>query len=82
MMKSLIEVVIELEFFNEEVVRVVYESVRIEYDIVLYRRMKGEFVFDGRKIRFKFIVEDNFVLWGIFNFYLWWIKVVMDFIEV
>lgn len=81
-MKSLIEVVIELEFFNEEVVRVVYESVRIEYDIVLYRRMKGEFVFDGRKIRFKFIVEDNFVLWGIFNFYLWWIKVVMDFIEV
>lgn len=81
-MRNPIEAVIELEFPNEEVARVVYESVRIEHDTVPYKRTKGEFVLDGRKIRLKFIAEDNSALRGTLNSYLRWIKVAMDSIEV
>lgn len=73
---------IEVEFPTEEVARVVYESVRIEHETVPYRRTKGEFILEGKKIRFEFTAEDNSALRGTLNSYLRWIKVALDSIEV
>ncbi len=56
---------IEIEFPNEEVARIAYESVRIEHETVPYRRTKGgEFTLEGKKIRFEFTAEDNSALRG------------------
>jgi KEOPS complex subunit Pcc1 len=73
---------IEIEFPEEEVARVVYESVRIEHETVPYRRTKGKFMLEGRKIRFEFTAEDNSALRGTLNSYLRWIKVALDSLEV
>ncbi|AMQ18049.1 KEOPS complex subunit Pcc1 [Thermococcus peptonophilus] len=73
---------IEIEFPNEEVARIAYESVRIEHETVPYRRTKGEFTLEGKKIRFEFTAEDNSALRGTLNSYLRWIKVALDSIEV
>ncbi|MBP1912271.1 KEOPS complex subunit Pcc1 [Thermococcus stetteri] len=81
-MRNPIEAVIELEFPNNEVARVVYESVRIEHETVPYKRTKGKFILEGRKVRLEFIAEDNSALRGTLNSYLRWIKVAMDSIEV
>jgi KEOPS complex subunit Pcc1 len=73
---------IEIEFPDEKVARIVYESVRIEHETVPYRRTKGTFTLEGRKIKFEFTAEDNSALRGTLNSYLRWIKVALDSTEL
>jgi len=73
---------IEIEFPDEEIARIVYESVLIEHETVPYRRTKGKFTLEGKKIKFEFTAEDNSALRGTINSYLRWIKVALDSIEV
>lgn len=73
---------IEIEFPDEEVARVVYESVKLEHESVPYRRSKIEFRREGRKVILEFTATDNSALRGTLNSYLRWIKVAMDSFEI
>ncbi|WP_048149279.1 KEOPS complex subunit Pcc1 [Palaeococcus ferrophilus] len=74
--------IIEIEFPNEEVARVVYESVKLEHESVPYRRSRIEFRQEGRKVVIEFTAADNSALRGTLNSYLRWIKVAMDSFEI
>ncbi|KPU62305.1 hypothetical protein EP1X_09475 [Thermococcus sp. EP1] len=73
---------IEIEFPNEEVARVVYESVLFEHKTVPYRRSKLDFSLNGSKIIINFMADDNSALRGTINSYLRWIKVALEITEL
>ncbi|USG99774.1 hypothetical protein K1720_09825 [Thermococcus argininiproducens] len=73
---------IEIEFPNEEVARVVYESVLFEHKTVPYRRSKLDFSLNGSKIIINFVADDNSALRGTINSYLRWIKVALEITEL
>ncbi len=73
---------IKIEFPNEEVARVVYESVRLEHETVPYRRSEIDFRREGNAVILEFRATDNSALRGTLNSYLRWIKVAMDSFEV
>ncbi|NJE25821.1 hypothetical protein E3E22_04130 [Thermococcus sp. MV5] len=73
---------IEIEFPNEEVARVVYESVLFEHKTVPYRRSKLDFSLNGPKIIINFVADDNSALRGTINSYLRWIKVALEITEL
>ena len=73
---------IEIEFPNEEVARVVYESVLFEHKTVPYRRSKLVFSLNGSKIIINFMADDNSALRGTINSYLRWIKVALEITEL
>jgi KEOPS complex subunit Pcc1 len=78
MPKAPIKGIIEIEFPNEEIAKVVYESVLLEHESVPYRRSRIKFEREGNKIKIKFIAKDNSALRGTLNSYLRWIKIAMD----
>lgn len=73
---------IELEFPNEEIAKIVYESVLFEHKSVPYRRSRLDFSLKGPKIIMRFTAEDNSALRGTINSYLRWIKVALDVAEL
>ncbi|MDI3475781.1 MAG: complex subunit Pcc1 [Thermococcaceae archaeon] len=80
-MRDPIEGMIEIEFPDEEIAKIVYESVRYEHESVPYRRSRIEFTREGRRIKLRFTAQDSSALRGTLNSYLRWIKVAIDATE-
>lgn len=73
---------IEIELPNNEIARVVYESVLFEHKTVPYRRSKMNFSLKENKVVMEFTAKDNSALRGTLNSYLRWIKVALDVVEL
>lgn len=78
MPKVPIKGIIEIEFPDERIANVVYESVLPEHESVPYRRSRIEFEREENRIKIKFIAKDNSALRGTLSSYLRWIKIAMD----
>ncbi|HHI00493.1 MAG: hypothetical protein J7J97_02500 [Thermococcus sp.] len=74
--------VIEIEFPNDEIAKIVYESVLFEHKTVPYRRSKMNFSLRENKVVMEFLAKDNSALRGTLNSYLRWIKVALDVVEL
>ncbi|HDD31130.1 MAG TPA: hypothetical protein ENF72_00690 [Thermococcus litoralis] len=78
----MIKGVIEIEFPNDEIAKIVYESVLFEHKTVPYRRSKMDFSLRENKVVMEFLAKDNSALRGTLNSYLRWIKVALDVVEL
>ena len=74
--------VVEIEFPNDEIAKIVYESVLFEHKTVPYRRSKMDFSLRENKVVMEFLTKDNSALRGTLNSYLRWIKVALDVVEL